>query len=582
MTVLSKYAGKYKRELTSEEQEELKHSARQFKEFCLKIENEQDDFYCKVRADYLDMAVDKKVRRYYWGKFYLKTQHTNLNMDQLAVLSLDLVCYDLNKIKEQEAFEAWKKIYPIQQSELRLMIQVDEKKLLKHNGLLSDWNRKIIDYYRKKLVDHDDYHLSVHEKGAPHFPYKEGQSLNCNEIVCLRKVIEVDEKGEVDLVEIINTMQVMLPLYRELYSNETMIAQDNNHNHSWNRLFCGENLIFYGAPGTGKSYGLQQYINNSLNFSDINLRTSENVYRTTFYPGYSYSDFVGQIMPQLNEDTQQIVYEFVPGIFTEALLFAAKYPKQPVFLIIEEMSRADCAAVFGDIFQLLDRYHGESEYPINHRLIEHYFNQQGVYDYLEKYQKRIYLPANFFIIGTMNTSDQNVYIMDTAFKRRFCLKYVPAKVDCCKNQFDVCLGRKDGQMIMVQWNAIVEVLNRLIVDKNNGLGLNEDKQIGQFFITPNAGNVQEQLTDKLLQYLWNDVEKVVYGKTISLFFDGCSSFGQLYERAKNNQCYFSDKVLTEIIAEDKRMIKNEYNREKRDLETRKDKIAEDYYESGNE
>lgn len=347
-------------------------------------------------------------------------------------------------------------------------------------------------------------------------------------------------------------------------------------------MLFGENLIFYGAPGTGKSYGLQKYISENLHLSDIDLRTSENVFRTTFYPGYSYSDFVGQIMPQLDEKTQQVIYEFVPGIFTEALSFAAEHPKQPVFLIIEEMSRADCAAVFGDVFQLLDRHHGESEYPINHRLIARYFKQQGLHDYLAKYQQKIYLPANLFIIGTMNTSDQNVYVMDTAFKRRFSLKYVPAKVDCRKNQFDVCLGKKDGQMIEVQWNAVVEVLNRLIVDKNNGLGLNEDKQIGQFFITPDVGNVQEQVTDKLLQYLWNDVEKVAYGKATSLFFAGCSSFGQLYERAQDNRCYFSDEVLADIIAEDKRMTENEYHREKQNLEARKDQNAEDDYETSDD
>lgn len=342
------------------------------------------------------------------------------------------------------------------------------------------------------------------------------------------------------------------------------------------RYSLGRNLIFYGAPGTGKSYGIQKYIRDDLGFTNIDVKISPNVFRTTFYPDYSYSDFVGQIMPQLIEKEKQVVYEFVPGIFTEALSFAAKHPHEPTFLIIEEMSRADCASVFGDIFQLLDRRKGESEYPINHRLIAPFLAREGCKDYLEKYHHKIYLPRNFYLIGTMNTSNQNVYVMDTAFKRRFQMKYVPAKVDCRQNQFDVDLGIKDGRHIIVQWNAMVEVINRVIVDPNEGFGLNEDKQIGQFFITPEQGNIHEQITDKLLQYLWNDIEKVAYNSSFSLFFKGCRSFGELYERSQSGRYYFSPKLISLIQKEDAQMLNREYHREKKSLEERQDdKVAED-------
>mgnify|MGYP001672495250 CR=1 FL=1 len=146
---------------------------------------------------------------------------------------------------------------------------------------------------------------------------------------------------------------------------------------------------------------------------DIENKENPFVFKTTIYSDYSYYNFIGNIMPISKEG--EIEYAFKAGIFSQALAMAFKYPQKEIFLIIEEMSRGDVASIFGDIFQLLDRdENGYSEYSINNDLISHYFYDENI-----DIGNKIFLPRNFHIIGTVNTSDQNVNVIDTAFKRRF-------------------------------------------------------------------------------------------------------------------------------------------------------------------
>ncbi|WP_083848964.1 McrB family protein [Catellicoccus marimammalium] len=321
---------------------------------------------------------------------------------------------------------------------------------------------------------------------------------------------------------------------------------DSNQNTSIDDNI-GSNLIFYGAPGTGKSYGIQKYI--------------QDVFRTTFHPEYGYSDFVGQIMPTVNEEGQ-LEYIFNPGSFTQAIVYAYRHPDEPVFLILEEMSRANCASVFGDIFQLLDRNgQGESEYPINHLQLSNYLQRElGKSHPWNKYQSKIYIPGNLYLIGTMNTSDQNVFVMDTAFKRRFLMKYVPTTIDSNKNQFS--LPYSDTETM--EWNDFVKTVNDYIVD-DKGLQLSEDKQLGQFFMknydakdamtidplleeskvlyTIKDSKNFETYKDKVLYYLYHDVEKASYHTEKRLFNENIKSFGDLYQKAtaKNHYDIYSEE-----------------------------------------
>lgn len=312
-------------------------------------------------------------------------------------------------------------------------------------------------------------------------------------------------------------------------------------------------VMYYGAPGTGKSYRIASLIKESYpGYTEYD--DNPYVFRTTIYRDYSYFDFVGNIMPVTKEG--KVSYEFVPGIFTTSLCTALRTQDRniDVYLILEEMSRGDIASIFGDIFQLLDRDDtGKSMYGINNKSIYEYLILNGVI----KAGHKIIIPSNLHIIGTVNTSDQNVNVIDTAFKRRFDFKYigvdpilvnpipVDGKDDEYVNNFDI----KFTDTETYEWVKLYQAINHIII---NDLGLAEDKQLGPFFLkdkgnddaNKDKGNDdanREQVADKLLHYLWQDVERVSYTGA-SLFDDSIKSFSQLYSTFKHKKNILSEAV----------------------------------------
>ena len=205
------------------------------------------------------------------------------------------------------------------------------------------------------------------------------------------------------------------------------------------------------------------------------------------------------------------------------------------------MSRGDIASIFGDIFQLLDRDNtGKSMYGINNKSIYEYLILNGVI----KAGHKIIIPSNLHIIGTVNTSDQNVNVIDTAFKRRFDFKYIGVdpilvddKDDEYVNNFDIQFTNSDTY----EWVKLYQAINHIII---NDLGLAEDKQLGPFFLKDKGDDDdanREQVADKLLHYLWQDVERVSYTGA-SLFDDSIKSFSQLYSTFKNKKNILSESV----------------------------------------
>lgn len=256
------------------------------------------------------------------------------------------------------------------------------------------------------------------------------------------------------------------------------------------------NLIVYGTPGCGKSY----YVKNEL----LKDYRTENIIRTTFYQDYTNTDFVGQIMPIVSGE--DVTYKFNPGPFTLALRKAIEIPNEPVALVIEELNRGNAPSIFGDIFQLLDRENGKSEYQITNVNIQKYLadnipNMEFNY---------IMLPANLSIIATMNTSDQNVFTLDTAFKRRWDFKKL-------KNEFKDDHPYKDyfvPGMDNTTWERFVEDINTFIEDSSDLQS--EDKQLGVFFVSEEllckdvndiTDELKEKFAYKVLEYLWDDVAK---------------------------------------------------------------------------
>lgn len=290
-------------------------------------------------------------------------------------------------------------------------------------------------------------------------------------------------------------------------------------------------VIFYGAPGTGKSHKVKE----------ITKGQSKTV--VTFHPDTDYASFVGAYKPTLHKDGENITYGFVPQAFAKAYVNAWKNTDQDYYLVIEEINRGNCAQIFGDIFQLLDRNaDGYSDYVIDvDKDFENYLKEElnDIADYPVKIMDlakeadlegdfsfaKIALPANLHIIATMNTSDQSLFPMDSAFKRRWDWEYRPIDYNKAKEvKIDI-----DGEQY--NWGEFIETVNNKIKEINNS----EDKQLGTFFVKAKDGIIPfEQFRSKVMFYLWFEVYKDEAGTADCIFRQTEDdskgfSFGDLFE-----------------------------------------------------
>ena len=257
------------------------------------------------------------------------------------------------------------------------------------------------------------------------------------------------------------------------------------------------NVIYYGSPGTGKSHR-----------ADIETN-GKDVQKVTFHPDYDYHSFVGGYKPTMDGD--KIAYKFVPQIFTKIYVDAWKNlvsadETKPFYLQIEEINRGNCAEIFGDLFQLLDRdKDGFSKYEVTaeEELCKYLLSENGFggnHPGIENGKLRF--PNNLKIIATMNTSDQSLFPMDSAFKRRWDWIYVPIDTDCKFSDFTIKLD--NGKAF--EWLSFLKVINEEIFE----ITKSQDKQIGNWFIdAQNSGKVITESTfvNKVIFYLWNDVFK---------------------------------------------------------------------------
>lgn len=252
--------------------------------------------------------------------------------------------------------------------------------------------------------------------------------------------------------------------------------------------------IFFGPPGTGKSYAISKLL--------LNYNASPNNYaRIIFHPDYDYHSFVGGYKPFTDKNDNQIKYKFVPQVFIDFYIKAWSKLSEHYYLVIEEINRGNCAEIFGDIFQLLDR---NPEYNIE--------PSTELRAYLEEYEKsnnvkllfdgKLQMPNNLSILASMNTSDQSLYPMDSAFKRRWDWHYVPIDLKCTESNFTI----KIDDMHQYSWLEFLAKVN----DKIYKVTKSEDKQIGNWFINASKSEnsiSKELFINKVLFYLWNDVFK---------------------------------------------------------------------------
>lgn len=316
------------------------------------------------------------------------------------------------------------------------------------------------------------------------------------------------------------------------------------------------NYIFFGAPDTGKSFGLNKLAESC--FSEGNIK------RVTFYPDYTYSQFVGCYKPiKANEvrnnepaskHSPEISYDFVPGPFLETYVKAVQNPDENYLLIVEEINRSNPAAVFGDVFQLLDRDDdGKSVYPVDaplemraylkknlictHTNDDTTIAKEGIEGFVEEGARlslateKLQLPGNMYIWATMNSADQGVFPMDTAFKRRWDFRYmgIDEGEDTEVNgrilsEIEVPCGGRN-----VLWNSLRHAINEFMLSDN--LKINEDKLLGPFFISPSSLTPErfgDVFKDKVLLYLYEDAGKTkhskMFKKELNTYAKVCTAF----------------------------------------------------------
>ena len=262
-------------------------------------------------------------------------------------------------------------------------------------------------------------------------------------------------------------------------------------------------------------YALEYYIKFLEEKPKVQLDTE---FRTTFHPDSDYASFVGCYKPTMIEgenDENRISYAFVPQVFTNAYVRAWELynsgSKENVYLVIEEINRGNCAQIFGDLFQLLDRYEdgektGFSKYKVDPDAdLSEYL--VGIFD-KHDCAKKLCLPPNLIILATMNTSDQSLFPMDSAFKRRWSWKYVPIDYEHeDSSKFTITIGDRS-----YSWNKFLQDVNERI----KTITQSEDKQIGNFFIA-HADIKQDEFINKVMFYLWSEICKDNY-KTRDNFF----------------------------------------------------------------
>ena len=284
-----------------------------------------------------------------------------------------------------------------------------------------------------------------------------------------------------------------------------------------NRIKGGINTLLYGVPGSGKSFTIQ------TNYCD----DFDLMERVVFHPDYMNTDFVGQILPTVKGEGEEkeITYDFTPGPFTRILKKAINNPDKHFYLVIEEINRGNAPAIFGEIFQLLDReIDGTSSYKItNYNIASEVFGDK---------ETPVFIPSNLSILATMNTADQNVFTLDTAFQRRWNMKMIENDVTKAKHAEIKILDTT------VTWERFNTVVNDQIITSSATTLSSEDKRLGAYFVTADVlehisfdthkdeiaeryninlndntkldrtiKDLNSRFGDKVIKYLWDDAFK---------------------------------------------------------------------------
>lgn len=361
------------------------------------------------------------------------------------------------------------------------------------------------------------------------------------------------------------------PKYIKLFENAADDIISSQNNFSKSSVDAIAQTIFYGCPGTGKSFRVKQITEGeegekAIYFGADDKRvdlpekkernnTPSNVFRTTFHPDYDYATFVGTYKPimKTNKDengneTESLSYDFVPQVFTNAYIRAYKSladddlkgSDKNVYLIIEEINRGNCAQIFGDLFQLLDRTDGWSDYSVTPDAeLKDYLVKKGIS------HDKLRLPPNLYIYATMNTSDQSLFPMDSAFKRRWAMEYIPIRLkgNKAENYIIKIYGKE------YKWTDFLRAVNQHIRKATDS----EDKQMGEFFVKSEV-ITEDEFRNKIMFYIWNDVCKDLYSashRSETYFMrdseETAFTFAELFGDGRKEQKNMPDATPEELI-----------------------------------
>ena len=320
---------------------------------------------------------------------------------------------------------------------------------------------------------------------------------------------------------------------------------ENGNSHS---QYSPTQTIYYGVPGSGKSHKIDE---------ETKGLPDEQKIRVVFHPEYTNADFIGQVLPKVEDGT--VKYEFKPGPFTKILYRAYHNSNTQYYLIIEEINRGNAAAIFGDVFQLLDRIEkggspetvnentfgeGWSKYFVENDFINNYLRSPVEYSkegFTENHGNKsttfdngisftantgIRLPPNLSLFATMNTSDQNVFTLDNAFQRRWEMELVQNQCDD-SSQMNAKITVNNQS---ITWKNFQIQINSIIGEKSNegGLSSMEDKRLGCWFIKAENGVIDEKkFANKVLKYLWDDAFKFCHQE---IFESDIKNFEELQKR----------------------------------------------------
>jgi hypothetical protein len=340
-----------------------------------------------------------------------------------------------------------------------------------------------------------------------------------------------------------NNSEIRLAL-KELITQQAKVTRAMNAIAERNT--GARNVIYYGAPGTGKSYRIR----NDTKSTNPNL-----VVTTVFHADTQGSDFIGSFRPTVADN--KLGYQFQPGPFTNAFVSAVNNPAEMHYLIIEEINRAPAASVFGELFQLLDRNSdGSSEYSINPADAAH-----GAYlaTMIKSWNGIIALPSNLSIFASMNSSDQAVMPLDTAFKRRWEFIYIPVCFDSCtQGSFQILDENNNYQD--VSWKKLASAINHALA----GLNISEDRFLGPYFLTAeeiaplssdNNEGAKAALCGKLFMYLWDDVLR--HGNRDEIFAKEVRTYGELVKYYTTGKQIFNNVIMEQLFAESIEIDSNE-------------------------